>query len=115
MKVDMRLSSEVFNASGERNNTMSTSLLYQAFGIRGGYEFVRTEYVEGEVALSIRQKRESLRCSHCGNRHVHVKIHEHRAFRGLPIGSRRVWIHLPIARVECQKCHVVRQVRVSFA
>jgi len=46
---------------------------------------------------------------------VHVKTHEHRAFRGLPIGSRRVWIHLPIARVACQKCQVVRQVRVPFA
>jgi transposase len=94
---------------------MSTSRLYQAFGIRGGYEFVRTAYVEGAVVLSIRQKRESLRCSYCGNRHVHVKTHEHRAFRGLPIGSRPVWIHLPIARVACQKCRMVRQVRVAFA
>jgi transposase len=46
---------------------------------------------------------------------VHVKTHEHRAFRGLPIGSRPVWIHLPIARVACQKCRLVRQVRVAFA
>ncbi len=94
---------------------MSTSLLYHAFGIRGGYRYVRTEYVEGKVLISIQQDRESLRCSHCGAGHVHVKTHENRVFRGLPIGSRPVWIHFPVARVECQKCRVVRQVEVKFA
>lgn len=94
---------------------MSTSLLYHAFAIRGGYQYVRTEYVEGKVLVSVQQDRESLRCSHCGARHVHVKTHENRVFRGLPIGSRPVWIHLPVARVECQKCGVVRQVAIKFA
>jgi transposase len=46
---------------------------------------------------------------------VHLKTHEHRSFRGVPIGSKPVWIHLPIARVECQKCAVSRQVKVPFA
>jgi transposase len=46
---------------------------------------------------------------------VHLKAHEHRSFRGLPIGSRPVWIYLPIARVECQHCGTDRQVKVSFA
>lgn len=94
---------------------MSTSLLYQAFGIRGGYEYVRTTYWEGEVLISLRQKRESLRCAHCGSAHLHLKTHEHRSFRALPIGSRPVWIDLPIARVECRKCGVTRQVPVPFA
>jgi transposase len=94
---------------------MSTSLLYQAFGIRGGYEYVRTEYVEGRVLISIRERREALRCSHCGSSDVHVKTHEDRIFRALPIGSRPVLIHLPIARVECQQCCNSRQVRVKFA
>lgn len=94
---------------------MSTSLLYQAFGIRGGYEYVRTEYVEGRVLISIRERRDALRCSHCGSSDVHVKTHEDRIFRGLPIGSRPVLIHLPIARVECQQCCNSRQVRVKFA
>lgn len=94
---------------------MSTSLLYHAFGIRGGYEYVRTEYFAGQILISARQKRESLRCSRCGSAHVHVKTHEDRVFRGLPIGSQPVLIHLPIARVECQKCCVVRQVKLAFA
>lgn len=94
---------------------MSTSLLYHAFGIRGGFEYVRTDYCEGEILISLRQSRASLRCSPCGSADVHLKTHEHRSFRGLPIGSRPVWIHLPIARVECQKCGVSRQVKVPFA
>lgn len=28
---------------------MSQSLLYHAFGVREGYEYVKTEYVEGRV------------------------------------------------------------------
>lgn len=94
---------------------MSTSLLYQAFGIRGGYEYVRTDYVEGRIVISIRERRESLRCSHCGSSDVHVKTHEHRSFRGLPIGARPVIVLLPVARVECQVCCSSRQVRVKFA
>ena len=94
---------------------MSTSLLYHAFGIRGGYEYVRTDYSEGEILLSIRQPRVRLRCAQCGSPDVHLKTHEHRSFRGLPIGSKPVWIHLPIARVEYQKCGVSRQVKVPFA
>jgi transposase len=71
--------------------------------------------VEGVVLISIRQPRESLRCPDCGSSHVHVKTHEDRVFRGLPIGSRPVRIYLPVARVACQKCGTVRQVDIPFA
>lgn len=94
---------------------MSTSLLYHAFGIRGGYEYVRTEYVPGGIILSLRQRREHLRCAHCGAAEVHVKTHQHRIYRSVPIGSRPVTIHFPVPRVECQKCGLSRQVRVNFA
>ena len=94
---------------------MSTGLLYHGLGIRGGYEHVRMEFVEGRILIGIRQKRESLRCAHCGSSHVYIKTHAHRVFRAPPIGSKPVWIHLPIARVECQECMTVRQVRVPFA
>ena len=38
-----------------------------------------------------------------------------RRFRTLPIGSRATFVVLPIPRVECQACGVVRQVKVPFA
>jgi hypothetical protein len=34
---------------------MSTSFLYQAFGIRG-YQYVRTEYQDGQVIFTIHQE-----------------------------------------------------------
>ncbi len=52
---------------------MSTSLLYHAFGIRG-YRYVRSEYVDGGVVFRIRQDREQLSCSGCGNSPVVVMV-----------------------------------------
>jgi transposase len=42
--------------------SMSTSLLYHGFGIRG-YRYVRTDFLEGEVMFTIEQERDNLRCS----------------------------------------------------
>jgi transposase len=39
----------------------------------------------------------------------------YRRFRALPIGSKGVWIDLPVQRVECRSCGVVQQVQVQFA
>ena len=94
---------------------MSTSVLYNLFGIRGGSEYVRTEYAAGGVMFTVRQRRETLRCSHCGSKDVHVKTHENRLLRTLPVGSRPVQVYLPVARVHCQHCGKVRQVEVKFA
>jgi transposase len=76
---------------------------------------VRTDYSEGKVTLSIRQPREKLRCPHCGSAEVHLKTFRDRVFRAVPIGARPVWIHFPVPRVACQKCAVVRQVKLPFA
>ena len=48
---------------------MSTSLLYQAFGIRG-YRYVRTDFFEGAVIFTIEQERAKLRCPACGSTQV---------------------------------------------
>ena len=93
---------------------MSTSLLYHAFGIRG-YDYVRTDYQDGRVIFTITQDPEDWRCSACGAREVHSRGHVERCFRSLPIGSRTTAVVLPIPRVECQVCGVVRQVKIPFA
>ena len=93
---------------------MSTSLLYHGFGIRG-YEYVRTRYREGEVEFTIRQDPTTLRCPVCGSRDVNRRGEIWRYFRTLPIGRKPVWIALPIQRVECLICDLIRQVRVGFA
>ena len=93
---------------------MSTSLLYHAFGIRG-YQYVRTAYPDGRVIFTIRQEHDTCRCPACGSRDVVSRGTAEREFRTVPIGSRATSVVLPIPRVECRACGVVRQVEVPFA
>lgn len=85
---------------------MSTSLMYHAFGVRG-YIHTRTEYVGGEVHFTVEQPRSGSRCSGCGSRRVIRRGGRIRRFRGLPIGTRPVWIVLKVARLECKQCAAV--------
>jgi transposase len=93
---------------------MSTSLLYHAFGIRG-YDFVKTEFSEGRVVFTIRQRPHTYRCAACGTRQVAPRGHQERTFHAVPIGGRPVRVVLPIPRVECPACGVIRQVPLNFA
>ena len=93
---------------------MSTSFLYHAFGIRG-YEYTRTDYQGGQTIFTIHQDPKTCRCSACGSPQVESRGHVQRRFRAVPIGSRTTFVVLPIPRVECQACGVVRQVTVPFA
>jgi transposase len=93
---------------------MSTSLLYHAFGIQG-YRYVRTAYVQGQTIFTLGQGRDTCRCSACGSADVVSRGHVERRFRTLPIGPRPTFLVLPIPRVECRACGVVRQVDVTFA
>src|SRR5437763_13351960 len=91
------------NYPTQGRNSMSTSLLYHGFGIRG-YRYVRTDYLEGEVVFTIEQDRDILRCSACGSARVICHGGETRLFRSLPIGNRSTHVLLQIPRVECHEC-----------
>jgi transposase len=93
---------------------MSTSLLCHAFGTKG-YQYVRTAYVEGQTIFTIGQEPDTCRCSACGSADVVARGHVERRFRCLPIGPRPTFLVLPIPRVECRACGVVRQVDITFA
>ena len=93
---------------------MSTSHLYHSFGIRG-YNYVRTDYQNGHTIFTIHQKPETCRCSACGSPQVLLRGRVERRFRMVPIGRRATCLVLPIPRVECQACGVVRQVKIPFA
>jgi transposase len=93
---------------------MSTSLLYHAFGIRG-YHYTRTDYQDGRTTFTIHQAPRTCRCSACGSTAVRPRGTVERSFRAVPIGSRPTVIVLPIPRVDCRACGVVRQVEVPFA
>src|SRR3954466_10633043 len=89
----------------KREVSMSTSLLYHAFGIRG-YCYTRTDYQDGQTIFTIRQEPETCRCSACGSPEVQSRGQGERPFRTVPIGSRATFVVLPIARVECRACGV---------
>src|SRR5512142_1935972 len=93
---------------------MSTSLLYHAFGIRG-YHYTRTDYQDGQTIFTIRQEPETGRCSACGSPRLNCRVRVVRRVRTVPIGRRATFVVLPIPRVACQACGVVRQVKIPFA
>jgi transposase len=93
---------------------MSTSLLDHAFGIQG-YRYVRTSYVQGQTIFTLGQEPDTCRCPACGSADVVSRGHVERRFRTLPIGPRPTSLVLPIPRIECRACGVVRQVDVTFA
>jgi transposase len=93
---------------------MSTTLLYQMFGIQG-YEYRRTDYHEGSACFVIEQRREKYRCSECGSPAVHAQGHKDRFLRSLPIGGKPTFVYLKVARVLCFQCELTRQVKVLFA
>jgi transposase len=93
---------------------MSTSLLYHAYGTKG-YRYVRTAYIKGQTIFTLGQEPDTCRCSACGSADVVSRGRVERRFRCLPIGPRPTSLVLPVPRVECRACGVVRQVDVTFA
>ena len=93
---------------------MSTSLLYHAFGLQG-YDYVKTEYTGGPVRFTIHQRPRTYRCPVCDSRRVCPRGTQERTFKAVPIGGKPVCVVLPIPRVECPSCKVVRQVPLTFA
>ncbi len=88
--------------------------MYHAFGTRG-YQYIRTDYTEGQVIFTIRQEPQTGRGSACGSVDVLARGPVERRFRSLPIGCHTTSLVLPVPRVECRACRVVRQVDVAFA
>jgi Transposase and inactivated derivatives len=93
---------------------MSTSLLYQAFGI-AGYRYVSQSFERGRVTIRIEQARERLRCPQCGSAAVWAQGGEERTFRTLPIGGKPVQLQFKVPRVMCFACFQARQVKLAFA
>ena len=94
---------------------MSTSLLYSRQRHIRGYHDTRTDYQDGQTIFTIHQDPKTCRCSACGSPRVHCRGRVERRFRTVPIGHRATFVVLPIPRVECQACGVVRQVKIPFA
>jgi transposase len=93
---------------------MSTSLLYHGWGVRG-YQHRSAVFEEGMIRFNIEQDPDTFRCSDCRSHNVMKSGVVTRRFRSLPIGSKAVWIELPIQRLWCVSCGKIRQAKVAFA
>jgi hypothetical protein len=49
--------------------SMSTSLLYRAFGVKH-YDFAGTEFIDGGIIFNVKPKERLLVCLICGSREV---------------------------------------------
>jgi hypothetical protein len=105
---------ELCHKAPEEEGSMSTSLLYHAFGLVG-YHYVRKEFREGQVVFHIEQLRERLRCSHCGSTAVWSQGSVDRTCRLPPIGAKPVLLQFPVPRVRRLDCGAVRQVKIGAA
>ncbi len=65
---------------------MSQSLLYHAFGVREGYEYRSTKYVEGRVEFHLRVEKKLMVCPGCGSTKIHRRGGRTRRIRSVPIG-----------------------------
>ncbi len=93
---------------------MSTSLMYHGFGLTE-QEYLKTEYKGGQIIFYVETKREHLRCSKCGSRHVKKKGYVYRDFRGVPIGLKPVIIRMKVQRLYCEECGITRQEEIRIA
>jgi len=98
----------------EGGSTVSTSLLYHAFGIVG-FQCTSTEYKSGQVTFYITPGDHPLKCPSCKSSKVIRRGRKTRRFRAAPIGRKSVFIILDLPRIECKDCGVIRQIKVPFA
>ena len=62
------------------------------------------------TAARVHPSRHTCRCPQCDSRDVIHHGHETRSFKTVPIGHKPVTIVLPIPRIECRACKIIRQV-----
>lgn len=83
---------------------MSQSLLYHAFGVRHGYEYRSTKYVEGAVEFHLAAKEELLRCPECGHQPCRRRGSRVRRIAAPPIGLKPVYLVTEVPACQCQEC-----------
>ncbi len=83
---------------------MSQSLLYHAFGIRKGYDYVRTLYEDGGVRFLLVVRQELLVCPECRSDQVSRKGRRFRQLQTVPIGLKPVWLVTEVPECQCLAC-----------
>jgi transposase len=93
---------------------MSSTLLYQAFGCRD-YQVVRTTREGKVITLHVEQDSKHDRCSACQSDNVIRHGSVERTIRTVPLGNKAVDFRLPVPRLGCRDCGLVRQAALRIA
>ena len=70
---------------------MSQSLLYHAFGVREGYDYVETLYQDGCVRFVLSVRADWFKCPACGSKEVNRKGRRFRELQTVPIDVTRLF------------------------
>ena len=94
----------------------TTSYVYHALGLQG-YQLLRTDVQNGEIAFHIERQRTKRQCRSCGARYFQLSLagQYERRFYALPVGLRRQSIVLHGHRQECRACGTTAREPVPFA
>jgi len=83
---------------------MRESILAEVFGIKEGYEVVRTEYGGQFVRLHLDVQESQFVCPKCGSHAVSRKGHRHRELQTVPIGLTPVYLATEVPKCQCRDC-----------
>ena len=83
---------------------MSQSLLYHAFGVREGYEYVKTDYHDGAIRFHLAMKAALFVCPACKGTAVIRKGRRARSLQTVPIGLKPVFLVTEVPKCECKDC-----------
>jgi len=90
---------------------MSQTLLRKAFGLRGHYRHVRTDFEWGGVQFLLDLKPEALVCPQCRLAdEVIRKARRCRCLQTVPIGLKPVHLLAEVARCQCRRCDLTFEV-----
>ena len=83
---------------------MSQSLLYHAFGVREGYDYVKTLYEDGCIRFVLDVRPELLECPDCHSKAVSRKGRRFRELQTVPIGLKPVFLVTEVPKCQCRDC-----------
>lgn len=78
--------------------------MYHAFGVREGYDYRRTDYIEGRVEFHLRVKESMLVCPKCAGQEVWRRGSRERRISSVPIGPKAVVLVVEVPKCECRGC-----------
>lgn len=78
--------------------------MYHAFGVRGGYDYVKTVYEAGAIHFVLTVRPELLVCPQCDSTEVTRKGRRLRQLQTVPIGLKPVFLVTEVPKCQCGRC-----------